>query len=120
MAVLGSDGIAGKDDLQRPAFADKAGQALRAAIAWDDAKLDFGLAEFGVGGGNADVARHGELEPAAEGIAVDGGDDGFGQVFDLREDLLAAQSPGAAFESGEFSEVVDIGAGDKGFFLPRR
>ena len=51
--------------------ADQAGQPLGAAAAGDDAEQDLGLAELGLGGADAEVARQRQLAAAAEGEAGD-------------------------------------------------
>jgi len=50
------------------------GQALRATGAGDHAELDFRLAEFGVVGGDDEVAHHGEFTATAQREAADGRD----------------------------------------------
>ena len=65
---------AGEDDVLGARRTDQARQPLRAAAAGDDAEQDLGLAELGVVGGDAEVARERELAPAAERVAVDRGD----------------------------------------------
>ena len=51
--------------------ADEPRRALRAAAAGEDAELDLGEAEAGGVGGDAQVARQRELQPAAEREPVD-------------------------------------------------
>ena len=50
-------------------------QPLRAAGARNDAEQHFGLTDLGAGDGDAVVTRHRELEPAAERVAVNRGDE---------------------------------------------
>ena len=67
--ALGLRGIhhaAGQDQVHRLGLADRARQALGAADAGNDAELDFRLAEFGVVGGDDEVALHREFAAAAE------------------------------------------------------
>ena len=52
-------------------LADEAGEALRAAGAGEHAEGDLGEADLaGALQGDADVGGHGDLEPAADGVAV--------------------------------------------------
>ena len=67
---------AGQDHVHGLGLADRAGEALRAADAGDDAELDFRLAEFGVVGSDDEIALHGQLATAAEREARDRGDHG--------------------------------------------
>ena len=47
--------------------------ALTSAGSWDQAELDFRLAEFGALPGDNHVAHHGDLIASAKAVAVDGG-----------------------------------------------
>ncbi len=87
--------VPGEYQLHSPGLANRARQPLGAAGAGDDAELDLGLAERGGGRAVHDVGHHGELAAAAEGVAVDGGDDG----------LLDAR----AHVGPEFDEVGPVG-----------
>lgn len=73
--LLTAEVLPRQDKLHRLALADGAGEALRAAGAGDRAELDLGLAEGCGRGAVEDVAHHGELTAAAEGVAGYGGDD---------------------------------------------
>ena len=73
------DGTAGQDEVDGPGMADQAGQADGPEIAERDAEPAAEDAEDGVVGGDAEVAPEGELEATGDGVALDGGDDGFGQ-----------------------------------------
>ena len=116
--ALGLGGVhhaAGEDHVHRLGLADRAGEALRAADAGDDAELDLGLAEFGVVGGDDDVALHGELAAAAER-----------EARDRRHDRLA-RARGAVPGAGEIAEIgldeglvghlLDVGAGGEGLLV---
>ena len=86
------DRFAGGAEFQRAGFADQARQALRAAHTRHDAEIDFGepdLAAFFFG--DADIAGHGDLKTAADGVAVDRGDDDLRRVFQSHEDFVAVQ-----------------------------
>ena len=58
-------------------------QPLRAACAGNDAELHLGLTHLRGGDGDAVVARHRELEAAAERVAVNRGDERLAGVFEL-------------------------------------
>ena len=67
-----------EDQVLGPSRADQPGQPLGAAAARDDAEEDLGLAELGLGRGDAEVAGQRQLAAAAEGEAGDGRDGGPG------------------------------------------
>ena len=69
--LLGVDHAAGEQQLERPAAADQPREPDRAAVARTDPELDLGLSEARGLAGDADVAGHGQLAPAAQGEAVD-------------------------------------------------
>ena len=114
VGTLGGDGFAGEEQFERDALADEAGKALGAAVAGDDAEFDLGLAEFGVFGGDADGAGHGHFESAAEGEAVEGGEDGLAEGFELAEKRLAFFRLALGGDGGEGGELADVSAGDEG------
>ncbi len=62
----------------------------------DETEFGFGLAEAGGVRCEAEGAGEGKLTAAAEGEAVDAGDDGFWGGLDLGEDLM-----GTAGDAGE-------------------
>lgn len=66
LRVLRAERLAGEDELHRAGTPDEAREALGAACAGDDAEVDLGLPEFGGGGGEEDVAHHGDFAAAAE------------------------------------------------------
>ena len=74
--LLGSHRAAGEDQLLGPRDTDEPRQALRAASARDHPEQDLGQTEAGVLGADPEVAGQRELQPAAEGDAVDGGNGG--------------------------------------------
>ena len=71
--------------------ADEARQALCPARARDQAEQHFRLAEPGVIRGHTVVTGHGEFETAAERVAVDGGDERLGGVFELIQQRVNAR-----------------------------
>ena len=97
------------DELLRPRRTDQPGQALRRPRARDDAEKDLGLPDAHVVGGDPQVARHCQLEAAAERDAVDGGDD---RPRDLAEGVVRGPKPrpdGACL--GRTAELADVGPG---------
>ena len=60
--------------------------ALTTSLCWAALSRE---AELGVFGGDADGAGHGHFEAAAEGEAVEGGQDGLAEGFELAEQGLA-------------------------------
>ena len=90
-------------------FADRAGQALRAAGAWDDAELDLRLAEFGGVGGENEIAHHRDLASPAKRETGDSGDDGLARLRHILPagDEVADKSLG----EGLVLHFLDVGAG---------
>jgi hypothetical protein len=89
-------------------------QALRSASAGDDPQQHFGLPDLGAGYGHAIVARHGELQAAAQRRAVDGAHDRLGAIFDAPQQrvyAMRAVDGNVAVRDG--AEDLDIGAGDE-------
>ena len=79
----GGDDVSGEEEAEGGGRADEAGEALGSAVAGDEAELDLGLAEAGGFAGDAEGAGEGELAAAAEGEAVDAGDDGLAAGLDV-------------------------------------
>src|SRR5262249_42027938 len=80
--VVGADALARKPQLLRPAESTQLPQAGAAADAGNQPEVILGQPEAGGPSGHAQVARHGQLETAADADAVDGGDHGFLQGFE--------------------------------------
>ena len=116
-----AQGFGGRDDgsaqeqPERGAAADEARQALRAAEAGDYSQLDLWLAELCCVRGKAQGAGHGEFAAAAEGEAVDAGDDGFAEGFEPAREGLSAGGVGASGFCVEGGEFGDVGSGGEGF-----
>jgi hypothetical protein len=107
--------VAGEKNLQGAAFADKARQALRAAIAGDDSELDFRLTEVGILRGNSHRTGQSQFAAAAESKAIYGGDDGLAAVFNQGKQGLAALGKRLCFNRAEPCKIIDVGAGDERF-----
>ena len=98
-------------DVHRLGLADGARETLRAADAGNDPEPDFGLAEFGVVGGDDEIALHRQFAAAAEREAGH------------RRDHRLAYCRGAIPVGGEIAEkglveglvghFLDVGAGGK-------
>src|SRR5205823_9641647 len=86
---------------------------LRAAIARDEAELHLRLTELRCLGGDADVARHGELAPAAQGEAVYRRNRWFGRRLESTKDLLTTTGQPPSLERAETGQLGDVGAGDE-------
>jgi len=67
--------------------------------------------ELGVVGRDADVAAQRELQPAAQGVALDGGDRRHGQRGELRKDLFFAAEVLPASAAAIRLERLDVRAG---------
>lgn len=87
----GGNAFAGEGHFACHAFADDGGDALESADVGDDGDLRFHDREGGVFGAEADVACGGEVESAADAVAVDRGDGGFAAAFDGGETVLQAK-----------------------------
>ena len=111
LGLVGIDRAAGQDQLERARLADQARQALRAAIAGNEAELDLRQAEPRGGGGEAEGAGERQLEPAAEGIAVDERDRQHRQAVELGKDRLPEAAPGAYRGQRAADQFLDVGAG---------
>ena len=86
----------------------------------EDAELDLGEAEARplLAIGDTPVAGESKLEPAAEAIAVDGGDDGDGEPVDAVEQLKRLPHHVLDLFLGvEALELADVGAGDEASVL---
>ena len=70
------DGFAEEEELKSAGAAKEAREALGASPAGQQAERRAGVAEEGIGRSEAAVAGEGEVEPAAETVAADGGEDG--------------------------------------------
>src|SRR6266508_5149020 len=111
------DGFARRAELQSARLANQARQALGAAHARHDAEIDFGepdAAAFFLG--DPDIARHGNLETAADSMAVYRGDNNFRRVFQSHQHFVAVESEIVFKTEGLTGKHVDVGAGRKEFF----
>ncbi len=110
-ASCGVHHAAGQDQVHRLRLADRVRQPLRAADAGNDAELDFRLAEFGVVGGDDEIALHGKLAAAAERKAGDRGNDRLARL----RDAVPGRREIAEEDVGEFlvRHLLDVGAGRK-------
>lgn len=83
LGLVRVDGVPREHHLHGLALPDGPDQPLGAAAAGNNAQSDLGLTELGGLGGDDDVAHHGELAAAAQGVPGDRGDDGLGDAGDV-------------------------------------
>ena len=88
-------------------------QPLGAAEARNQAQVDLGLPKLGRVGSHAQVAGHGQLQAAAEGEAVDHGDDRLAQLLDPDHELLAVPGEIPGLDRAQVVHLGDVGAGDE-------
>ncbi len=100
--------LAGCGEIDRGRHAAKPRRALGAAGAGNDAEIDFGQADTGVGRSNARMRRKREFETTAERSAMDCGDDR------LRTSLKGVADLGKEWWFRRPALLLDIGARDKG------
>ena len=102
-------------ELERLSAAEDAAEALGAAGAGEDTERDFGHAhEVGLLAAllaDAQVAGEGDLEPAADGVAVERGDHQLGGVLEAEEGLVRVEAEGVLLLGLQRLEVVDVRAG---------
>ena len=115
-ALAARSDLPGEDDVECGAGADEARQPVAPAGTGNDAELDLGKPQLGLGviGGHAPVTGERELQPTAKTAAVNGRNDrlpaGGHPIHQLlgpatqRRRLLGGAEPG---------EFLDIGAGDE-------
>ena len=102
------EGIAGKDRLQCPLDADQPWHALGAAAARQQSDLDLGQTDRRAGCRDPVMARQRDLEAAAEGGAVDGGDNGLFAFLDV-----CARLPFRLLVPIRCAEFANVGAGNE-------
>ena len=77
------------DELHRLGLPDRAREPLRASGPREDAERHLRQADLErAGPGDAEVARERDLEPAADRVAVDRGEDELGRVLEPEERLI--------------------------------
>ena len=103
------DGRSAQYHLERLCRAHQARQTLRASRPGRHADLHLGLAEPRVRGAHPIVAGHRELEPAAEGMAVDRGNH---RLLARFAHLDGVAKIGLALRPG--AQTLDVRAGDEG------
>jgi hypothetical protein len=112
-----AEGAAGGHEFQGARAADGAGKTLRATGAGKDAKIHFGqtnLAAFLFG--DANVAGEGDFEAAADGMAIESGDDELGRLFEAAEGFIGVEAE-IVFELGiGFRQHRDAGPSGEEFF----
>src|SRR5579871_2271243 len=101
--LLRGEEPAGDHEVQGPARADEPGEPLGATGAGQDAEGHLGETDLaGARRHHPEVAREGDLEPAAHAVAVDAGDDDLRGAGELVQRLLAVEA--------EHRLVIGLGA----------
>ncbi len=113
-ARAGVDGGADQAQLQRGRAASQAQQALGAAEARDQAEVDLRLADLRGIGGHAQVAAHGQFQPAAQRETVDHADHRLGHLLDPAHQLLPAEGEIAPLDRGQAVHLGDVRPGHEG------
>src|SRR6202044_2917149 len=80
--------LAEEPDLPRPLLADGAGEIGRAPAGVERADTRSGLSEPGIVRGDRDVADDVEHVTAADGVAIDGADDGLRNIADRHVKII--------------------------------
>ena len=104
----GAERRSGKNGIEGILDAAQAGQALRASGAGNETELDLGQPEFCRRYCDAIMARERHFESAAQGGAMNGGDDRFRTAFKRALDFRDRRT------FGRLAELGNIRAGDKG------
>jgi hypothetical protein len=110
IGFAGTFGLAAQNDVERGAEPDETGKSLAATGRGDQAELDLGQAELGLGviGGHAVVARERQFETGAEAGSVNGGDDRLVERFHSVDQLLSLEAESFRFTlSGDGGELLD-------------
>ena len=91
--LLRLDHATAHHQFQRAGLADEPGQALGAAVARNQAQLDFRQAQPGLRHADPKGAGHRQFQPAAQGIAIDEAERGDAQGVQFGEGPLATLGP---------------------------
>jgi len=112
----GRQAFAEEDHVERLGFPEQPRQSLDAAPAGGDAQVDFRQTDerLGIVRHDAEMAGDRRFAAAAQGVAVDGGDVGFGGARDGVHDFIAV----GAF--GDVGDVGDVHAGGKSLLARAR
>ena len=123
--LLGVQVVAVEDELHGDGVGELAVEAVGGAEGGEDAAPDFGQAEEGLRGGDAEVGDGEEGEAGAEAIAVDSGDDGLPDADAVVEAAATAgledvghAAAGVAGLAGARlvgDGLLEVGAGAEGF-----
>ena len=106
--LRGGHVAAGGDHVQRDLRAGQPRQALRAATAGEDADLHLRQPDLRGRHRDAVVAGHGVLQPAAQRVAVDGGDH---RLLAAVQHVVGAAAERRTLAAG--AETANVGAGDE-------
>src|SRR5258708_23270493 len=110
------DDVAGKNELQGPAFVHYPGKTLCTSVPLHDSYFHFRLAEFRRFAGQADGAGHLQFAAAAHRIPVHGSDDWFAQVFDQARNSLSQAGFFFRFNRSIVEHLADVSSRSECFF----
>src|SRR5262245_15011037 len=113
LGFVGLDVARGEDQLERPARPHETRQPLRAAVAGDDAELDFRQPQYRIVGSQPHVARECQLATSTERVAVDRGDHRLRALLEQVHDLLAEARDVLGRGGPERGQLVDVRPGDE-------
>lgn len=113
VGVLRVDALGEKYQPAGHLVADDAGQPLGPAPAGNDTEVDLRLADDGVLGGDPQVAGQREFTPAAEGVAVDRGDDRRGERLYVVHHALAEFGVRLRLLDRHLGHALDVRARDE-------
>ena len=104
--------LARQQQFHRLLPADQARQALRPAVAGQEAERDFRDAEavFALRG-KAEIGRERDLQATAQAMTTDGGDEHFRRVLHLEQDFVHVQDRHRPRLGGDAAEHPDVGPG---------
>jgi hypothetical protein len=111
--LLRRDRRAGEHHLESPPPPHQARKPLRAAVAGDDPQRDLGQPQPGRPRRDPARAGHRDLAAAAEGVAVDGGDDRLAEALDEVAHPVPGLGEGARGLRRQPRELADVGPGDE-------
>lgn len=113
LGVRTRERLAGQDQLHGLGLPDGPRQPLASTGPGDGAELDLRLPKVGALGAVEDVAHHGQLAPAAQGVTGHGGNDG---LLDPRREVgpRLDEGAGVGLGKGEGLHLLDVGPRGEG------
>ena len=115
MRLGGAEFLAGGDEQEGLGAADQGGEPLGAAPGGHDREVGLVEADPDVVGGDPDVGGHGDLGAAAEGMAVERGNDRSGKGGNpVAQAAHADGHRDGCFMGADLREFLEVAAGDEG------